>query len=143
MSDPIPLQSPGGFAPTMALGIDDGTGNLALIRSADPLPVRSTPEISPAALEGQVFGAFTVGPFAPVALKPVVCTLSGIWQGRVAILRSTDDGANLHPLTAGGSAWGAFSANACEPVWEESEDGATLWLQGRVDTGMLTYRLAQ
>ena len=61
----------------------------------------------------------------------------------VRLLRSADDGATTHPLTVGGTAWGAFSANACEPVWEESEDGAALYLELTPTSGAIAYRLSQ
>ena len=41
MSEPIPLQTPGGFAPAYASGYDDGSGHLALVSSATPLPVHA------------------------------------------------------------------------------------------------------
>ncbi|MBX7539463.1 hypothetical protein [Qipengyuania sphaerica] len=143
MSHPIPLQTPGGFAPAYALGIDDGTGNLALVADSRPLPVQSALPAAPAPLEGWTGNDALVGPFTPASPAPVYCTLSGDWQGSVAVKRSTDGGTTLHPLTVAGDAWGAYSSNACEPVWEESESGATLWLDCRIASGTLTYRLAQ
>lgn len=143
MSDPIPLQTPAGFATAFALGLDDGSGNLALVSDTRPLPVQATPPAAPAALEGQATGDILAGPFAPSALSAIYCNLSGDWTGSVTVKRSTDAGSTLHPLTLAGSMWGIFTANACEPVWEESEAGATLWLDCKVATGTLAYRLSQ
>jgi hypothetical protein len=47
------------------------------------------------------------------------------------------------PVTAGGLAWGVFTANACEPVWVEQEAVAELYLQIDVVQGTLNYRLSQ
>lgn len=143
MSDPIPLQTPGGFAPVVALGHDDGTGNLSVVARTSPLPVHAAPPDAPDPLAGQTAADLVVGPFTPTAMSPVFCTLSGDWQGSVEVKRSIDGGATLHPLTVAGSAWGSFTANACEPVWEESEAGASLWLDCRILSGTLAYRLAQ
>ena len=143
MSDPVPLQTPGGFAPAVAIGLDDGTGNLSLVADARPMPVRQTSAAAPAALTGEATADLIAGPFAPAALAAVYCTLEGDWQGTVSLKRSVDGGATLQPLTLAGSAWGTFSANACEPVWEESEAGAQLYLDCRIASGTLTYRLAQ
>lgn len=143
MSDPIPLQTPGGFAPVMALGVDDGTGHLAFVAADRPLPVHTSRPAAPAALAGETSVTALVGPFAATAMASVFCTLSGDWEGSVAVKRSTDDGATLHPLTVAGAEWGRFTRNVCEPVWEEGEAGATLWLDCTITSGTLTYRLAQ
>ncbi|MBT8427685.1 MAG: hypothetical protein KJO02_06620 [Erythrobacter sp.] len=143
MSDPIPLQTPAGFATAFALGLDDGSGNLALVSDTRPLPVQTTPPAAPAALEGQASSDILAGPFAPSALSTIYCNLSGDWTGSVTVRRSTDAGSTLHPLTLAGGAWGIFTANACEPVWEESEAGATLWLDCKIASGTLSYRLSQ
>lgn len=143
MSDPIPLQTPGGFVPGVASGFDDGSGHFAFVAANRPLPVQSTPPSAPFALEGQSSADIVAGPFIPSALSPIFCTLAGDWQGRVMVKRSTDGGATLHPLTLAGGDWGSYTRNACEPVWEEAETGASLWLDCRVSSGTLAYRLAQ
>ena len=143
MSDPIPLQTPGGYATAFALGLDDGSGNLALVADTRPLPVRASPPVIPAALEGSTAADLLAGPFEPATMVAVYCSLSGDWEGSVTLKRSTDGGATLLPVTAGGGEWANFRANACEPVWEESEAGATLWLDCRITGGTLTYRLSQ
>lgn len=143
MSDPIPLQTPGGFVPGMANGFDDGTGHFAFVGASRPLPVQSTPPPVPEPLEGSSASDVLAGPFTPSPLSPVFCTLSGDWQGSVQIKRSTDGGATLHPLSLAGASWGRFARNVCEPVWEEAETGASLWLDCAITSGTLAYRLAQ
>ncbi len=143
MSEPIPVQTPGGFAPGFALGQDDGTGHFVLVGSANPLPTVAAPPEVPAPLAGTSAVALLDGPYAPAAFAPVYIALSGAWQGSVRLLRSTDDGATLHPLTMGGGPWGLFTANACEPLWQESEAGATLWLSIAPTEGTVTFRVSQ
>ena len=150
MSDPIPLQTPAGFAPAVAIGLDDGTGHLSLITPMRPLPVTAIDAATaanampkPDPLEGETATATLLGPFEPALGQPVYVTLSGEWTGTVRLLRSTDDGATTHGLTLAGAAWAVFSGNACEPVWQETEDAATLWLDCEITAGTLAYRVSQ
>ena len=112
MSDPIPLQTPAGFAPAFALGLDDGTGHLALVSDARPLPVMSLsasnsgPAAAPQPLAGETSVSVRVGPFAPAPGRTIVLTLSGEWEGTVRLLRSVDNGVTCHPLTLAGAPWG-------------------------------------
>ena len=75
--------------------------------------------------------------------RPIWLALSGTWTGSVALKRSTDGGATKLPLTAGGSAWGVFTGNACEQVIEESEAGAAYYLAVTVVSGTVAYRVSQ
>lgn len=149
MSDPIPLQTPGGFAPAFALGLDDGTGHLSLVSNARPLPVLPLGEMgtgtmpAPAPLTGETSVSALIGPFAPAPGRTIYLTLAGDWAGTVRLLRSIDDGATCHPLTLAGARWAHFTANACEPLWVESEEAATLWLDCTIAAGALAYRVAQ
>lgn len=59
------------------------------------------------------------------------------------MLRSTDGGTTKLPLTAMGSPYGTYTANLCEPVWEESDDAAVLYLDVTLASGSLTYRMGQ
>jgi hypothetical protein len=70
-------------------------------------------------------------------------SLEGTWQGTVALQRSTDGGVHKLPVTIGGGPWARFTGNACEPVWEESESVAKLYLDIQLASGSLNYRLAQ
>ncbi len=150
MTNEIPVKTPGGFAPAMALGQTDANGNIVLIGPDNPLPVSGatggggasiTP--APAALEGNASADTLAGPFDPASNRPVYVQLSGTWEGAVTLKRSTDGGATLLPLTIAGGAWGVFSANVCEPVWEENEAGAALYLDIALTSGTLTYRVSQ
>ena len=137
------IEAPGGFAPVTAIGQDDGTGRLALISAERPLPTVALAPAAPVPLEGTAAVPGLAGPFAPAPFAPVYLALSGEWQGSVQLMRSTDEGATLHPVTLGGMAWGGYAANACEPVWVESEAAATLYLQLAPTSGTVTYRVSQ
>ena len=143
MSEPVQIQTPGGYAPAFAMGMDDETGHLSLVARGRPLPVEQQLPQAPEPLAGEARGDFVAGPFTPAPLSPVYCTLAGDWQGSVRILRSVDEGATFHYLTLAGSAWGTYAGNICEPVWQESEAGASLWLQCKITGGDLNFRLAQ
>ena len=143
MSSPTPIQAPGGFAPVFALGFEDGEGRCVVMSSDRPLPTRPASAQVPAALEGSTLTSTLLGPFEPAPFAPVYCRLSGNFEGTVQVVRSTDGGVTLHPLTAAGSAWAIFSGPACEAVWQESEDSAALWLDCSLVSGTLDYRLSQ
>lgn len=143
MSSSTPIQAPGGFAPVFALGFEDGEGHCAVISNERPLPTRPASTQVPGALEGSTLVSSLMGPFQPAPFAPVYCTLSGDFDGTVRVVRSTDGGVTLHPLTAAGSTWAVFSGPACEAVWQESEDSAALWLDCSLVSGTLEYRLSQ
>jgi hypothetical protein len=142
-ASPLPIEAPGGFAPIVAIGHDDGSGNFAPVSDDRPLPTLTVTPLAPAPLSGSASAAGLAGPFVPAALAPVYLTLTGSWGGRVRVLRSTDGGATLHPLTVGGAGWADFAANACEPVWVESEVGAALYLDLAPTYGTIAYRVSQ
>lgn len=109
-----------------------------------PFPVDFRPGASGVEpLEGEANASTVVGPFVALAGRPVWIALSGVWSGSVTVQRSTDDGDTKHNLTAGGEAWGAFTGNACEPVTDESEDGATYFLNIVITSGTVAYRVSQ
>ena len=147
MQPPFPISLPAGYAPAVALGYADETGALTLVAGAAPLPVRiaDTAEPGPAnpPLEGSATGAFLEGPFQPKPGTPVTLALWGTWEGTVQLERSAGSGAPRLPTTMAGEPWGAFTANACEPVWVESESAAELYLAITVTSGTLHYRIAQ
>ena len=142
-SETYPIEAPGGFAPVFALGSDDGSGQLALVSHGAPLPTVALAPAAPAPLTGSASNAMVAGPFEPTPLAPIFLTLTGDWSGTVRVLRSTDGGATKHPLTIAGSEWAVFHGNACEPVWQEGERGALLYLDITPTSGTLTYRIAQ
>lgn len=143
----IPISYPGKYALGVAMNYADAAGAATQVSQGSPLPVTFVagdgPATGPAALSGTAASAVTVGPFAPIAGKPVILSLSGSWSGTAQLLRSVDAGATRLPLSLGGSPWGIYTANVCEPAWDETEGGATLYLQLSPATGSVTYRLAQ
>ena len=140
-----PVKTPGGFAPAIAIGQSDESGNLTLVDAGNPLPVRLSEATGPApdALTGQTGASGRAGPFIPRAGRAVYLQLSGTWEGRVDVVRSVDEGASVAPLTIAGSPWAQFTANACEAVWEENEAGAQLYLEIDLVSGTLDYRVSQ
>lgn len=141
MSNPISL--PGGYAPAFAIGYADTGGTMVVVENGRPLPVLP---VNPAAAE-PLFGTATtsqvVGPLLPTPGRAVQLTLTGTWRGTVALQRSHDGGQTRQNVTIAGSTWGQFTANACEPVWIEEEQGTQLFLDVALASGSVTYRLAQ
>lgn len=139
-----PITVPSGYATAFAIGFADAaSGNLSIVDSGRPLPVSPIRAAASAPLTGSTAASGTFGPFTPIPERPVFISLSGTWQGTVSLRRSLDGGQTLLPLTLGGQAWASFSANACEPLWEEHEDGATLFLAVTLTSGTVSYRLSQ
>lgn len=139
----VPIQSPAAYIPSRATAFADVDGTSLLVSASNPLPVSIGAAAAAAPLAGSTSVTGVIGPYLPAAGRPVVLALTGTWSGTVTIKRSTDGGITKLPLTIGGSAWGQFTANACEPVWEENEAGATFYLDVALTSGSLTYRLAQ
>ena len=148
-----PIKTPAGYVPAFALGFSGPTGDLEIVDPVKPLPValtsaepiEVTPTVAPAPppLEGTSPASIVTGPFHPAPGRPVVLTLAGTWEGIVQIKRSIDGGTTLHPVTVGGLAWGRYTGNACEHVWEEQEDGAQLHIDIALTSGSIDYRIAQ
>ncbi len=139
---PTPIQSPSGYSVSQAVAFADVDGSARLVSATAPLPVTmGNPSATPLAGTAAATGA--VGPFQPVLGRAVVLALSGTWTGTVRVLRSTDSGTTRLPLTVAGTAWGQFTANCCEAVWEESEGAAQLYLDITLASGSVIYRLAQ
>lgn len=145
MPENRPIQTPAGYAPATAVGFANASGEMVLISADNPLPIASAgaSNPAPAPLMGQTSTNFAAGPFVPIADRPVVVQLDGTWQGAVQLLRSIDGGATKQPVTLAGQSWGLFTGNAMEPVWQESEAGAELYLDIVVTGGTLNYRVSQ
>lgn len=139
---PVPIISPSGYAATRALAFADADGNAVLASSSLPLPVTlgSDPTVP---LTGTTGTGGTFGPYQPALGREAVLTLAGNWTGTVRVLRSTDGGTTRLPLTMAGAAWAQFTGNCCEPIWQEAEAVARLYLDIVLSSGALTYRLAQ
>lgn len=140
----LPVSAPAGYIPIFALAYSSSGGDGVPVDAGHPLPVSATlVAASSTPVDGSAGASVLAGPFSPDLGRPVWLTLSGTWSGSVAVLRSIDGGATMHPLTAGGEAWGLFTANACEQIAEETEAGATWYLDITLAAGTLTYRVAQ
>lgn len=138
-----PIQYPTTYSVSHAVAYSDIDGSSVLVGPDKPLPVTIGQPVGTTPLAGTAVASAVVGPYVPVAGRPVMLSLEGTWQGTVALLRSTDGGANKLPVTIGGNPWARFTGNACEPVWEESETVARLYLDIQLSSGSLNYRLAQ
>jgi len=138
-----PLKSPAGYVPQMAISFANFSGDADMVSAGNPLPTTDQPFAAAAPLVGTMNASGQAGPFTPRAGRAVVLTLSGTWTGTVKLLRSVDGGATKFPLTALGMPYGVYSANVCEPVWEESEAAALLYLDATLSAGSVNYRLGQ
>jgi hypothetical protein len=145
----IPISYPGRYAPGVAVNFSDGDGNARQVSATSPLPVTLSAAATgsgttpPPPLAGTTSATTTLGPFTPVADKPMILTLTGTWAGSVQLLRSIDGGTTRLPLSLAGTPWGIYTGPVCEPVWEETEAGARFYLKFAPTSGAVTYRLAQ
>lgn len=139
---PTPIQNPAGYAVSRAVAYADTDGSMLQVSAAQPLPV-TLGVTATTALAGSTAASTVAGPYQPALGRPVMLVLTGTWTGSVKVTRSIDGGTTRQPLTVGGNAWGQFSANCCEAVWDESEAAARLYLDITVTSGTVTYRLAQ
>jgi len=138
-----PLQQQARFVAPVAVSFANTAGDSDVVSQANPLPVYTATPASPAPLAGTATANGVFGPFTPAMGRAVMLSLSGAWTGAVKLLRSADGGTTRLGLTALGQAYGSFTANVCEPVWEESEAGALLYLDATIASGSLTYRMGQ
>lgn len=138
-----PISPPASYVTPTAIGFADSEGDLALVGEGVPLPVAAMRAAAPAPLEGATSQSLVAGPFVPVPDAPVHLELRGEWSGQVALQRSTDGGITRSAVTAGGMPWATFSANANEIVWQEGEQGASLYLDIVLTSGTVSYRVSQ
>jgi hypothetical protein len=138
-----PIQAPAGYVSSHAAAFAASDGTAVVVSDSTPLPVTAQLPTATAPIAGTTSASLQSAPFTPVLGRPVMLALSGTWSGQVRVLRSADSGLSRLPLSIGGGAWGQFTANACEAVWEEGELGAQLYLDIVLSSGTLTYRMAQ
>ncbi len=138
-----PLQPPARYVAPFAVSFATPQGDSDVVSATNPLPVSMAPAAAPTALAGSASSSGQIGPFLPISGRPVMLALSGSWGGQVRILRSTNGGTTKLPLTALAQAYGTYTTNVCEPVWEEGEGGAQLWLDVTLASGNVTYRMGQ
>ena len=138
-----PLKTPAGYVPQMAIAFANTNGEADIVSATNPIPTQEQPFAAAPALTGTINASGQIGPFSPRPGRAIVLTLAGAWTGTVKLLRSVDGGTTKLPLTASGLTYGIFAGNACEPVWEESEAAATLYLDVTLLSGTLSYRMGQ
>lgn len=140
---PNPIITPAPYTPTVALSYADSSSEAQVVSNINPLPVAPVVINKPLPLAGSVGTSATIGPFTPLLKEPIFLVLEGTWTGTVTVLRSIDGGATKRGLTAMGRTWAQFTANVCEPIWEEVESGATFYIDAVLASGTLTYRMGQ
>jgi hypothetical protein len=138
-----PISPPASYVTPTAIGFADSVGDLSLVGAATPLPVTAARGAAPAPLAGQTGQAVVAGPFVPLLDVPIHLELGGVWAGQVALQRSSDGGTTRRGVTCGGLPWASFTGNANEVVWQEGEQGASLYLNIAVTSGTVSYRLSQ
>lgn len=139
---PTPIQNPTGYAVPRVVAYTDVDGSMLQVAAATPLPVTLGTSAT-TVLAGAANASTVAGPYQPALGRPVMLVLTGTWTGTVSVTRSIDGGATRQPLTVNGAAWGQYSVNVCEPVWDESEAAARLYLDITVTSGSVSYRMAQ
>ena len=143
---PTPIQNPTGYAIPRAIAYADIDGSMLQVSSAAPLPVLVAAgggSTATTPLAGSAASTSVVGPYQPAIGRAIMLLLTGTWTGTVKVLRSVDGGTTKQPLTINGTTWGQFTANCCEAVWDESENGARFFLDITLASGNVTYRVAQ
>lgn len=93
-------------------------------------------------LTGESVVSETVGGFDPPQNQYLWLELTGNFTGTVEVLRSTDGGATLQPLTEKGEQIANFSGPCCEIVHYETSGQARLFLRITLTSGVVKYRLA-
>ena len=139
-----PVAAPARFVPAQAIAFGAPGTNAIGVSTTTPLPVQTLmPAASSLPLSGSANVSGVAGPFVPDMGRAIWVTLSGEWDGLVRLLRSVDGGATRLPLTVGGASWAEFSGNANEPVGIESEANAVYYVDIALNSGALSYRVAQ
>ena len=143
MSFDPPIVLPAGYVTGEAIAFAGTDDRAVMVTRATPLPVAATMiAATSTALAGSASASAVLGPFVPQLGREVMLTLSGGWAGTVALKRSVNGGTTKLPATLAGVAL-AWSGAVNEPVWVETEAGATLFLDAALTSGTLTYRVAQ
>jgi len=138
------VEVPAGFVPQYAVAFGAVDAPAVAVHADNPLPVRTVRQAGTTVpLVGTMASSGVAGPFVPELDRPIWVSLSGDWTGTAELLRSIDGGVTKLPLTAGGARWGRFTGNANEAVADESEAGAIYYLSVALQSGTLSYRVAQ
>lgn len=140
----LPIDNPAGVLTQHAVAYADSDGLSVTVAPAAPLPVALTTLAAPVApLAGTTTNDILAGPFVPLLGRPIWVSLAGDWSGTVQVMRSLDQGASMAALTVGGQAWASYSANANEPIGEETVADACYYLAVTLSSGSLAYRVQQ
>lgn len=141
--DPLPILAPGHFVPLGAMAFGLPGGSATSVTRDTPLPVATRITAAEGLpLSGTTSATDIIGPFHPELGRPVILTLAGTWAGTVTLQRSIDGGSTIDAATLAGDPL-VYSANLQEPVWIETEAGASLWLDIALADGTLAYRISQ
>jgi hypothetical protein len=142
-----PISAPAGFVPRQAISFGAADSEATAVDQNHPLPIidsASSQAATSTPMAGTANTSRTTSLFVPQLGRPIWLTLSGSWTGSVALLRSTDGGATLLPLTySDGSPRTALIGNAQAPVAEETVAGAGYALSIILSSGTVAYRLEQ
>ena len=117
----LPIQSPAGYVPPVALTFADVNGASLPASATSPLPI--APPGNLAATSTPISGtvndtaAHVFGPFAPQLARDIWVTITATAAtGTAQLLRSTDGGVTRLGLTAAGAAWASWSFSALTGV---------------------------
>lgn len=88
-------------------------------------------------------GDTSATPYYPDAGRPFNLELTGTWVGTVVLKRKLPTESTWKALSVGGAAWGAYTTNVSEQVWQEGETGAAFMLDFTRTSGTVAYRLSQ
>jgi hypothetical protein len=102
-----------------------------------------TPQSSTVPLSNTVSVSGTSVMFVPQLGYKIYLTLSGTWSGTVTLQMSRDGGASWGSITASGEIIGFYSGNCDESITLVSDPLVRFRLVYTIDSGSLTYRLAQ
>lgn len=139
----LPIRLPGGYLPAEAIAFAAPGGDATLVSTATPLPVTLPIPAAGAVLSGSSAAPIVAGPFVPQGDRPIWLTLSGSWTGTAQLLRSTDGGATMLPMTLGGETAYRYTAPVNEPIAVETVAGASWHLQLTPGSGTIAYRVQQ
>lgn len=88
-------------------------------------------------------GDTSATPFTAVPGRAINLQFSGTWGGTVVLKRKLPGQASYSAITLGASAYGSYTTNINEPVWEEPEAGTLFILDFTRTSGTLGYRISQ
>lgn len=88
-------------------------------------------------------GDSSATPFVANRHKPITLHLTGTWVGTVTVKRKLPGESAYAALTVNSTAWGVYTTNVNEQVWEESEYLASFIVDFSRTSGTVSYRFSQ